>query len=299
MTSSTTGWNNPKKLLKLTMFRDPWSRLLSFYRYVIKCCEIKPLPLEWCREQCSWSKTPKMFLTHNCDQIHSNCNQLFYYTKAQYPNNIINKEESEKILDEFDLVLTIESLNEGLILLHLEYGIPFNILPTINANSNANIPIPVIPNQLKNSILQSSMQPDVMLYDTAVERLKNKILNYPNQELFKSKLNQLKIIQEEISKVCVNYFGDCITNDLGIVSEASCYYQCIDSIINSKPIEQLPYCKEDTCGTNGKFKKGCSICTCDSKNGAKCLKLSMSQKCLPLIKYKCIPSSPNLGEVSN
>jgi hypothetical protein len=280
MTKLEESWNKPRRLLRLTMFREPWSRVVSFYRFVSKCCEQDP-PLPWCALQCGWAKTPEKFMAHNCIEL-SNCNQLYYYLRAQYPDAglVLAQADADKMLDDFDLVLTLENLDEGLVLLHLEYGVPFELLPHINANANTRKP-PKISDKARQASL-GRMQPDVMLYDAAASRLRQRIARVSSPALFEDKLALLRAVQQRVKESCQDRFGECLTSDPGVVSEGSCYFECVEAVTRDAPAPPVPYCKE--CA---KFAKGCFTCECKPDGGAacearpgNCQSLAISHKCL-------------------
>jgi hypothetical protein len=274
-------WNRPDRQLKLTMFREPWSRVVSFYRYVAKCCEQNP-PLEWCALQCSWAKTPERFLQHNCVDL-QNCNQLYYYLRAQYPDDdlVLSRADAEKLLNDFDLIVVLEMLDESLVLLHMEYGIPFDMLPHINANANTGGKTPRISDKARTNAL-NRMQPDVILYDVAAERLRSKIANLKNKDVFEEKLAKLRAIQAQVKQQCADRWGQCLTKDAGVVSEGSCYYECVEQVTKDLPVQRLPFCSECQ-----KYRKGCMTCTCNSDGGADCV--VQGAPCLPLtLSHQCM-----------
>jgi len=287
---TSDAWNKPSRLLKITMFREPWSRVVSFYRFVAKCCEASP-PLEWCALQCSWAKTPDRFMQHNC-LTSQNCNQLYYYIKAQYPDDalVLSRADADALLADFDFIVVLEMLEESLVLLHLQYGIPFALLPHINANANSG-KTPRISEKTRSASL-ARMQPDVALYDAAADRLRQNIAALPDRKLFEDKLAKLRALQLQVSQACADRWGNCLSADPGVVSDGSCYFECVQAVANDLPVPAVPYCAQ--CPSK-KFKKGAMTCTCNADGGADCVPIPRQAPVLPLsLSHKCVEGAASV-----
>lgn len=235
---------------------------MSFYRYVLKCCS-REEPLSWCKIQCSWVKNFEKFAEHNCGKESSWCNQLHYYLKAQYPNKIpISEGEAQELLNPFDAIITLDMMDEGLILLHMKYGFPFNMLPYMVSNSNLDVPMPAIDPKFKQKIMTHTMQPDVLIYRLAKERLIKQISDLP-KDIFDSLLSKLKELNKKVTQICKYRRNNCLTTDPGVVSSSSCYYECIDAVVTGS----TTYPSVDACSTcvYGAFKRGCEKCSCYDK----------------------------------
>ena len=182
---------------------------------------------------------------------------------------------------DFDFIVILEMLEESLVLLHLRYGIPFKLLPHINANANKG-KLPRISDKIRTASL-ARMQPDVVLYHAAADRLRQEISALPDRKLFEDKLAKLRAVQAQVSQLCTDRWGKCLTSDPGLVSEGSCYYECVQAVSNDQPVPPVPFCAECK-----RYRKGCMMCTCKADGGADCVS-NKGNNCLPLsLTHKCV-----------
>lgn len=282
MKNDASAWKSPKNLIAVTMLRDPWARFYSYFRFVQRCCMLDP-PLEWCRRDCNWASSVDKFVTRHCSRDSPDCNQMSYYLMpgiSKLPTTLSGA-EALVVLKPFDLVLTSSHFNEGLVLLHLVYHIPFITLIQIDANKNNDAPLEQPSEDLKKRAMQV-MQPDAMLYNTA-----NKILALQISKVdpfkFHSILEKLIQARKLVKEKCSDYFGKCIRNDVDMIYGASCFHQCTEAVVKGIDIPKIPQCDVDLVNdycTSGVFLKGCWKCTCvvdnDGNNvgSAKCEQVS-------------------------
>ncbi len=153
-------------------------------------------------------------------------------------------------------------MDEGLVLLHLKYGFPFNMLPYMVSNSNLDVPMPVIDPKFKEKVMTHTMQPDVLIYKLAKEKLIKQISEFP-KATFVSLLSKLKELNKKVTRICKYRRNNCLTADPGIVSASSCYYECIDTVVAGSNT----YPTVDACSIcpSGAFKRGCEKCSCYNK----------------------------------
>ena len=298
MVNDRSAWNRPKRLLALTLLREPWSRFYSYYRFVERCCML-PTPLEWCRRDCGWAKTLDKFVDRHCSREHPDCSQMHYYltggshlTSASQPNmKALTRAEAEKILAPFSLVMTTAKFSESLVLLHLDYGIPLETLVQIDANKNNDVP-ETKPDPEVQRRAMSALQPDVALFNTA-NALIEKRVREADPVAFANAMAKLDRLRAKVKTACADYFGKCITEGVDMVYGASCFHECTEAVVRGLPPPPVPECSVPTRGVKGTcdaergFIKGCWSCVCQLDTGA--------AKCSPRKPSQC--QSINLGGV--
>jgi len=186
-------WTMRKMPKVITMMRNPYEHYISKYRFAQVCCEMKTWT--WCDAICSKTSTgERLKLTHTryakvaCKN--DRCNEQRFYMGTGATLDILNS---------YEVVLLLERIDEGLALLTVKLGFPFQALPYLRENQNSLVKMPNFPDELKQTIMNDYISADVMLYKVANSRFDATIASLSKEEM--DLFNRTYIRLKEVNKL--------------------------------------------------------------------------------------------------
>lgn len=140
------------------------------------------------------------------------------------------------ILNQYDFVFVIERFDECLVLMSMLFGIPFEVLPYLQANKDDLAPMPKYTKKTQYFATSRGLQADSQLYEIALRKIQVTIDSFNSEQrgYFNKTLSLLKEVNQIISVECnkpeANHEDDCLTNDPLVKKKLSCRHACVEGV---------------------------------------------------------------------
>ena len=224
-------WYGETRPFVLGLMRDPWERWVSAYRYTQARCQSHDPTL---KVEGLCGRGFEDYTKHLCSSVRLTCSAQFEYMHGRIMQDSLRKlqpSSANNILNQFDFVLILERFEESLIVLHKVYGFPFRVLPSLVANKDDQVPVPV--KDLRDWAANfGGMGRDALLYKRARKRLQEAIDRIPADE-FADAVQRLKDANQRAKQLChpdrIGNSTDCLTESSRLQKKLGCLHQCLES----------------------------------------------------------------------
>lgn len=301
-------WKYGKRPLVITLLRDPFSTLVSEFRYIRKCCMKMPTMSKqkrassWCKSYCSYvTKSFPQFVSSHCPSGRGKgrrCSEQITFVGGASSSGM--GADVAKIVKKYDYVFLLERLDESLSLFALEQNFPFHLLPSIAANPNTIVPYPKFSESFKKTTTETVLSLDFRLYSAANRTLTNRIekLSGEDSQKFRDILQRLISTNRQIKTLCRDRRGeDCVVSHPLLRHASGCFTECVEAVadgeVDPDKLPKVPICVSSSSSSSysdsdsdsistavdrrnrrrGKCKKfgvSCQECECQSDGTAKC-----------------------------
>ncbi len=218
-------WRYPGSHIKLTIMREPLSRLISLYRFSQKQCLNMPKYGSINQNVCN--RTFEKYLVP--EKGHDPLNTQIRFVTGSIAEEFENF-DANLLMNVYNLAFLTERFDESLAVLYIRFGFPWKVIPYTVSNQNLETSFPDISNSTRDLIYEK-LAYEKELYDTASKLLDNHIAAIGN-EIFLPILTLLKETNKRVFDECKlkERVGDCIFYDPYRQIGDSCLHECIEEV---------------------------------------------------------------------